>query len=285
MKILLAVDLHTDATEVVQHAQPWITRLGAVADLVFVDTYRATILQFLPTGFEEELERLDRDTARRMDALLELLPRESRGRALVDTTGLDRMVQARGRDYGLVMVGTRARVGFSHLWAGSGAERIVRFSPVSVLVLRDRALQEPVRILLALDLAEDVEPLVGAVAPIAARLGAPVDLLTVHDVPRMAAFPEAPGLYAALARHAEDARGEMTHRLEALLRDRFPPENQGIAYVDDGPAVLGILERAPGSDLVVVGTHARDGSAHAGIGAVAERVLRRSDRPVLVLRA
>lgn len=53
----------------------------------------------------------------------------------------------------------------------------------------------------------------------------------------------------------------------------------------DGPAADAILEASPSTDLVVMGTHGRRGPSRWWLGSVAERVIRSSDTPVLVVQA
>jgi len=53
----------------------------------------------------------------------------------------------------------------------------------------------------------------------------------------------------------------------------------------EGGAVAEITQRGRdiGADLIVVGTHGRTGIAHAMLGSVAERVVRRASCPVLTV--
>src|SRR5262249_21941126 len=53
----------------------------------------------------------------------------------------------------------------------------------------------------------------------------------------------------------------------------------------EGSAVAEITQRGRdiGADLIVVGTHGRTGIAHAVLGSVAERVVRRASCPVLTV--
>jgi hypothetical protein len=53
----------------------------------------------------------------------------------------------------------------------------------------------------------------------------------------------------------------------------------------DGPAAPAIVRAARAADLVVMGTHGRRGPGLWWMGSVAERVVRESQTPVLVLRA
>ncbi|HMF42839.1 MAG TPA: universal stress protein [Polyangia bacterium] len=55
--------------------------------------------------------------------------------------------------------------------------------------------------------------------------------------------------------------------------------------IKEGNAVAEITQRGRdiGADLIVVGTHGRTGIAHAMLGSVAERVVRRASCPVLTV--
>jgi nucleotide-binding universal stress UspA family protein len=79
------------------------------------------------------------------------------------------------------------------------------------------------------------------------------------------------------------ARVELEKLVAAHLKGR------GVAYKIDtrsGEAADGILTQAEemDADLIVLATHGRKGVSHFLIGSVAERVIRRSPRPVLVVR-
>ena len=55
--------------------------------------------------------------------------------------------------------------------------------------------------------------------------------------------------------------------------------------ITDGPAAISIIDATLEHDLVVMGTHGRRGAARWWAGSVAERVVRESKVPVLVVRA
>jgi nucleotide-binding universal stress UspA family protein len=57
-----------------------------------------------------------------------------------------------------------------------------------------------------------------------------------------------------------------------------------VTSVDDRPPVDAILLESASADLVVLGTHGRQGPKRWWLGSVAERVLRASTRPLLVVR-
>jgi nucleotide-binding universal stress UspA family protein len=281
---LLAVDLSRDAAEVIAAARPWIDRLGLRVDLVYVDTTRAALERWTPPAFRSELDRRIGEEEARMADLLASLPEARRGQWFVDVSELDDMITRRSPDYGLVIVGTRGRTGLAHLWAGSVAEHVIRLCPRSVLVVRGHELPEHPRVLFAVDLGAEPEALATALERFASRLDAQVDLLHVQETGAWLPPFEAPGMATALAEHAAEVTREKLGVLTSVL-GQFAPERRGRAEVVAGVPAAEIVARSGDADLVVVGTHGRAGIAHAVLGSVAERVVRRVARPVLVLRA
>ena len=96
----------------------------------------------------------------------------------------------------------------------------------------------------------------------------------------------------------EGAFGVYPHRkdieqLKALSLEKLRALAAGHADLDirctvsEGKAAHAILEAAGelGPDVIVIGSHGRSGLDHFLIGSVAERVLRRSQTAVLVVRA
>jgi len=82
---------------------------------------------------------------------------------------------------------------------------------------------------------------------------------------------------------------EKTARAELEKLAAAQLEGRGVAYkieTRSGEAADGILMQAQemDADLIVLATHGRKGLSHFLIGSVAERVIRRSPRPVLVVR-
>lgn len=83
-------------------------------------------------------------------------------------------------------------------------------------------------------------------------------------------------------RHRAAARREAERYLAAAAEASAPG---AVATLVDGPPVPALLAAAAHHDLVVVGTHGRRGPSRWWMGSVAERVVRDSPAPVLVVRA
>jgi nucleotide-binding universal stress UspA family protein len=83
-------------------------------------------------------------------------------------------------------------------------------------------------------------------------------------------------------RQRAQARREAQHYLERFVGTSAP---SATASLIDGPAAEAILASAPNHDLVVMGTHGRRGPSRWWVGSVAERVVRDSPIPALVVRS
>jgi nucleotide-binding universal stress UspA family protein len=141
---------------------------------------------------------------------------------------------------------------------------------------------KPIRkILIALDLSEPAKEVVEAGLSVARSLDASVEIVHVRE----------PFVYAMLGDYGPTVQQE-----QALMTwiDRSLEEAANHALSYRVPCVTTSLHGSPareivshaqkvGSDLIVVGTHGRGAVAHAVLGSVAERVVQRAGRPVLVV--
>jgi nucleotide-binding universal stress UspA family protein len=140
------------------------------------------------------------------------------------------------------------------------------------------------RILVPIDLSEPSDAALEYARAMATRYGASLHLLHVAEDPYRVYsgevyLPEAEGLRDVIVADA-------TRKLIARLQ---PSDIEQLGATTD--AVIGtpagsIVEYAAGRDmdLIVMGTHGRDGMAHLLTGSVAERVIRTASVPVLTVR-
>jgi nucleotide-binding universal stress UspA family protein len=116
---------------------------------------------------------------------------------------------------------------------------------------------------------------------LAAAWGAEITVL--HSV-----IPEAPIYFTAdqidtLEAERNQSRAQTAAELRAFAAQHVPQAAR--VMVEEGPAADAMLRRAASFDLLVVGTHRRHGASRWWLGSVAEAVVRRSSRPVLVVPA
>jgi len=100
--------------------------------------------------------------------------------------------------------------------------------------------------------------------------------------------PEAPAYFTADQIETLEAEREQSRAGTANQVRVFAGEHVRRAVhvvVEEGPPEDALLRMAAGFDLIVVGTHRRHGARRWWLGSVAEAVVRRSPRPVLVVPA
>lgn len=182
----------------------------------------------------------------------------------------------------LVAMATRGRSGPARWLLGSVAERVLRHSPVPVLLANPEAVDtaqfQPQhafgfgRLLLPVDgsrLSHRVLPLA---AHVATRYESEVVLLHVADEPDPPDPTAAAGLSATLL-----------EPLAARLRERGRPVTTRVV---GGDAAGRILDAAAARDIdcIAMTTHGRSGPARWWLGSVAEKVARAAPCPVLLVR-
>jgi nucleotide-binding universal stress UspA family protein len=144
----------------------------------------------------------------------------------------------------------------------------------------------PRRILVPVDFSECARASLDVAVDLARRFDAEIEALHVWETPTYVT-PElmlwAPD--TGKRSLAEFARTQAGHAMQQLLASVEKSGARVHGRVDTGAISDVILAAAADADLVVIGTHGRTGIAHALLGSVAERVVRRSPCPVLTVRA
>lgn len=197
----------------------------------------------------------------------------------------------------LIVLATRGHTGLKRILLGSTAERVVRFAPCPVLIVRARKgkaargaapteRESPFRkILVPVDFSTSSMAAMQYAAALAREFGA--GLLLFH-----ALFP---ATRVALDRVSVEMAGASaaTHQkeaelnIEALTKLDFLRGIKCETMVRWGYAVDEIcgLTSQPDIDLLVASTHGRSGFKHILMGSVAEHVVRYAECPVLVVPA
>ncbi|MEK7468616.1 MAG: universal stress protein [Planctomycetota bacterium] len=178
---------------------------------------------------------------------------------------------------GMIAMATHGRTGLARLAFGSVAERVLRHSPVPVLLVRSAGEQAAGTALAVKRMMVPVDgsALALAVAPYVAELAKAfkAEVTLVHVLPPKPAQGET-------IAHAE--------RVVAAAKERFQEEGVACeALIRTGDAAEEILDavRQNRADLVACSTHGRTGIARAVLGSVAEKMMRMATVPLLVCRA
>ena len=143
------------------------------------------------------------------------------------------------------------------------------------------------RILVPVDFSAYSERALEYAIGLAGRLGASLHLLHVVEDPIATGFWGGEMVIPNLT----ELREELVHGAERqLVSSREAAERAGVSVVSTvqvGLPAITIVDHAKslGVDLIVMGTHGRTGMAHLLMGSVAERVLRASTTPLLIVRS
>nr|HEX4315800.1 universal stress protein [Kofleriaceae bacterium] len=142
-KILCPVDFSAGAREALTVAARIAVESSAALVLVHVwelPTWAITELTLAPAALQDLLDSNDAELARWKAEAAALGVRDVQTRSETGPAW-DRIVAVAGSDPGvdLVVMGTHGRTGLSHALIGSVAEKVVRFAPCNVLVVRPRA--------------------------------------------------------------------------------------------------------------------------------------------------
>jgi nucleotide-binding universal stress UspA family protein len=137
------------------------------------------------------------------------------------------------------------------------------------------------RVLVGVDFDEASASALSLAGALAAAWDAEITLLhsATLDVP--AYFTGAQ--IVALEAERERSRAAIGARLRGFAEQHVPRAVQVV--VEEAPPADAMLQMAVSFDLIVVGTHRRHGARRWWLGSVAEAVVRRSPRPVLVVPA
>lgn len=185
----------------------------------------------------------------------------------------------------LVVMGTHGRRGVDRMLLGSVTEEVVRQASCPVLTVRKALTTSPSktirRVLVPIDFSEASERALQHAYELAMTYGA--EIVVLHAIEEVV-LPMAYGV-APKQVDAEAVRPDVESALAELLKKHVGIEHAR-AEVRVGYPPQQILEaiEEESADLVVMGTHGREGLNRLLMGSVAERIVRHAACPVLTLQ-
>ncbi len=139
------------------------------------------------------------------------------------------------------------------------------------------------RILVPLDGSEVAEAVLPHAVELAKMSGAELFLLSVPTDPAAAFAFGDPGLASEFV----DAQESITQKyLKSIKKDLEAKGAKVSTLIRDGavaPVIIAVSEEI-NADMITMATHARSGVAHLFLGSVAEKILRTSKLPVMLVR-
>ena len=202
----------------------------------------------------------------------------------------------------IIAMSTRGRSGLNRLAYGSVADRVLHGTETPLLLISPQEQEAPGRALLqGIVVPLDGSPLSEAALPIAESLGSALGLgLTLVRAVSEAALsrralgtsphPDYPGpLFDSpedaweLAEHEASSAQAYLDQHQGLLTYRGLQVSTHVLHGPPAPQLVALMQDTP-NRLAVMCTRGRSGVGRWVLGSVADRVLRSSGRPVLVIR-
>ncbi len=265
-RLLVTVDLSETSLRAWLHARDWANRFGAELETVHVVEPPAAFPDpaLLPPLPSRRLLAGLRRAA--LAGIRAKLGDAAKVRVLEGDPVVTVLRLARTRRPDLIVMGTHGRTGVRRLLLGSVTEAVVRRSPVPVLAIR--AAPRPARSVLApVNFAPWSEAAFRQAAEAAVAFGARLTVLHVQSDPRSGPNPRF-------------LLSELVRKLPPKLRELCGPD----LVIETGAADERILAASRRHDLVVLSGHVKS-LKELVLGTTAERVLRRSRAPVLIVPA
>ena len=201
----------------------------------------------------------------------------------------------------LIAMASHGRSGLARWWMGSVADKVLHIADNPLLIIHSQADPPPAgdsspqRLVVPIDGSELAEQVLPHVAYLASSMGLPVHLVRVTlseaeyqqaisiDARRQQS-PSSPS-YQAVAETLDGEANTYLEDVKARLLQQGAPSVE--ARVTHGLPADSIVDLANVGDnsLVAMTTHGRSGVGRMLLGSVAERVVRHSGGPVLLIRA
>lgn len=270
-KILVPTDFSAEADHALEGAYQLAQYQDATIHLVHVldfpladDDVPMGPVEVVPGGYlkqakQEAQERLEKIIAKKKFANVRITsevrvgnPYQSIVRALLK------------KRMDLVVMGSKGATGAKEILLGSNAERMVRFSPSPVLIIKGKTNLTKIRnIVYATSLRDKERPVVQALRKLQQAFDAQLHLVRINTITNFLEDPSAMEQLRSLAK---------TSRLRNYTLNTFSDirEEEGIIHFAD----------EVGADLIALATHARWGLLHLLGGSIAEDVVNHTQYPV-----
>lgn len=286
-RTLIPLDGSPEAESVLPHMSKFIRKSGS--ELVLFRAFHAEpLLARMDTASLIERDLLE--ARKYIDGLVRRLAGEGlpvRGRVVQGSPAEAILRTASEERVTTIALSTHGRTGIGRWVLGSVAEEVVRASTVPVFVLRSTA-AVPVRtgirrILVPLDGSATAFSAAPFAAELARSVGAEMMVLHVHQ--RMLAH--APSFAWSWVETAPTPSDADPYKVaKAAVEDLAVGGLKVTPLTVEGDPATRILESSfkEDIDLVVMATHGRDGLPRLFLGSVAEKVLRRTAVPMILIR-
>ena len=171
-------------------------------------------------------------------------------------------------DIDLIVMGSHGASGFKEMFIGSNAEKVVRYSPAPVLIIKKDVVEFNVnKFVFASDFTDEIKKPFAKVVEFANKFGAELELAMINT----------PSTF------------KPTHVAEEIMKNfvsNFTINKYTVNIYNDVSVENGILHFADhiDADLIGVSTHGRKGLSHFFNGSISEDLVNHALRPVVTFK-
>jgi nucleotide-binding universal stress UspA family protein len=283
---LVPLDGSQLAEDILPFAREFAGRFGVAVTLFHVCDPGAEDSKFMCQAYVDHTADLYREP----DETLAVQSRAVTGKPAEEIIG-----HARENDFDFILMATHGRSGVGRWLLGSVADKVLRASPVPVLLVRTGKQLEAARVeglgrslLVPLDGSEHAESVLPYVEALAGHSGASrprVVLMRVYEKPFVTADYPQPDWEEHVARITGQFR-KMAEDYLADVKKRLPSGFDVETVVIEGDPAAEIIgyAKAHALGMIVMATHGNSALAQWEFGSVADKVVRSGGSPVFLVR-
>lgn len=191
-------------------------------------------------------------------------------------------------DADLILMTTHGFTGLNRMWLGSVADEMIRQTPLPLFLMHPAhgspREPPPIRhVFVALDGSELAEHVIGPASELAQAMGARITLAHVVRVPQYGSPPVLPSLSEG-QRLPVDAALEYLETIAEGLREEGLEVHTHASHASAVAEELARVSVELYADVIAVATHGYGGLKRSLVGSVADKLLRSSTLPLLVMR-
>ena len=178
------------------------------------------------------------------------------------------MEVSKEHDCDLIIMGSHGATGFKEMFIGSNTEKVVRYSEIPVLVIKQEIPNFRVdNFIFATDFSEETKRPFNEAVKFANKIDANIHLVYINTANKF--------------KTTEEAEKKMSNFLEAMESKTF-----NLHIYNDRTIEEGILNYAQSIDagLIGISTHGRKGLAHFFNGSLSEDIVNHAKRPVITFK-
>ncbi|EAP87359.1 MULTISPECIES: universal stress protein [Croceibacter] len=178
------------------------------------------------------------------------------------------MEVSKEHDCDLIIMGSHGATGFKEMFIGSNTEKVVRYSEIPVLVIKQEIPNFRVdNFIFATDFSEETKRPFNEAVKFANKIDANIHLVYINTANKF--------------KTTEEAEKKMSNFLEGMESKTF-----NLHIYNDRTIEEGILNYAQSIDagLIGISTHGRKGLAHFFNGSLSEDIVNHAKRPVITFK-